>query len=121
MWKSWVMVGAASVLLLFVWGAVMVSFFSNTTQQQELAEEETVFTEDEINDEKTVALQPEIEVVEFVKVDEKKALPEEVNIASKSEKKATYKIDLSRFDFSDVSSKDGVPIDKILTKVGLEE
>ncbi|MBU8907336.1 hypothetical protein [Desertibacillus haloalkaliphilus] len=105
--KQWILVIMASCLLLSVWGLIIFQLFTNDPISR---------TGDNLSD-----LQRDLQQKS------KQGLIEDWNSGFVEHKQTEQVVDPSRIndlrdvDFGDVDSRDGIPIDTILSRLGLNE
>ncbi|KGA99078.1 hypothetical protein AJ85_12785 [Alkalihalobacillus alcalophilus ATCC 27647 = CGMCC 1.3604] len=99
-------------IFIAVWTIAFIQF-SNHEQTNTLPiDEETTLEVAQLDDREEEPSEVEINVVESSKQEEDE---QPISVSSNG------KVDLRMFDFSDISTPDGVPIDGILKKVGLSK
>ncbi|WP_078553358.1 hypothetical protein [Bacillus alkalicellulosilyticus] len=110
MGKQWLIIGVSSFIMVIVWVAVIFTLISIGDPEMTVEKEDTAISPEDVV----------IDLGQYVRTEEKNIIEEPIEEEVEKEVVEDKLIDLSKYDFSDVSTKEGVPIDKILTKLGLE-
>ncbi|WP_413380632.1 hypothetical protein [Alkalihalobacillus sp. 1P02AB] len=105
-------ISVTSFIFIAVWTIAFIQFSNHEQKISAPIDKELTLEIAQLDDTEEEQLEVETNVVDPSKQEEDK---QPVSVSSNG------KIDLRMFDFSDISTPDGVPIDGILEKIGLSK